>query len=291
MANAENVQSSGRGAGTDAELMVPAAARRHARSSRSYLRAWLGWTALAVVVVAAVTVVIVRQNEPLLVDDFSEPNGLVTNEFAYFNPGNSAAVRSATWIVTSGSLFVRDHAGWSGVPDRGLPGPRSATVTDSSVFRAVTQRDDLQNVAVSFGLLVQRFMPVATGAAPGWQGVHVFLRYQSPDLLYVVSVDRVDGVIVIKKKVPGGPIAGGTYYTLATMKGSSRVVGRWEQVRVSVVNQGAGVEIMLWLNGRLRLQAVDNGAGDLPPITQPGRVGIRGDFTEFEFNNFTVRKA
>lgn len=270
--------------------MVSAAAQRHARSSRSRLRKWLGCTALAVVVVAAVIVVIVRQHEPLLVDDFSGPNGLVTNEFAYFNPGNRAAVRSATWIVTSGSLFVRDHAGWSGVPDRGLPGPRSATITDSSVFRAVTRRDDFQNVAVSFGLLVQRFMPAATGTAPGWQGVHIFLRYQSPALLYVVSVDRVDGVIVIKKKVPDGPIAGGTYYTLATMKGSS-VVGRWEQVRVSVVNQGAGVEIMLWLNGRLRLQAVDNGAGDLPPITQPGRVGIRGDFTEFQFNNFTVRKA
>jgi hypothetical protein len=174
------------------------------------------------------------------------------------------------------------------VPDRGQTGPRSASATDSSVFRAVTRRADFQNVTVSFGLLVQRFLSAQAGLTPGWLGVHVFLRYQSPSRLYVVSVDRSDGVIVIKKKVPGGPVDGGTYYTLATTQSSS-VSGRWEQVRVSVVNNGAeGVAIRLWLDGSLRLQATDNGVGDVPPITQPGRVGLRGDYTEFEFKHFTV---
>ncbi len=254
-------------------------------------RAWLAGVALALAAVAVGTAVIVIRHQPLLVADFSGPNGLVTNEFAYFNAGHPGAVRSPTWIVTSGSLFAHDNAGWTGVPDRGLTGPRSASVTDSSVFRAVTRRSDFQNATVSFGLLVQRFVPAQNGQAPGWQGVHVFLRYQSPSLLYVVSVDRSDGVIVIKKKVPGGPVDGGTYYTLATVNGTS-VAGKWEQVRVSAVNNGeGGVEILLWLDGRPRLKAVDNGVGDVPPITQPGRVGLRGDFTEFEFNHFTVGRA
>jgi hypothetical protein len=262
---------------------------RH-RAKRSPLRAWLGWTAFAALVAAAVIVVIVVRHRPLLADNFGGPNRLITNEFAYFNPGSPAAVRSSTWLVTSGSLFVHDNAGWTGVPDRGATGPRSATSTDSSVFRVVTQRNDFQNVTVSFGLLVQRFGAGLSGRPPGWQGVHVFLRYQSPSLLYVVSVDRVDGVIVIKKKVPGGAVNGGSYYTLATVQGAS-VIGRWEQVRVSTVDKGDSVDITLWLNGKLRLQAIDSGAGDSPPITQPGRVGIRGDYTEFEFNHFTITKA
>ncbi len=143
-------------------------------------------------------------------------------------------------------------------------------------------------MTVSFGLLVQHFITTASGPPAGWQGVHVFLRYQSSALLYVVSINRRDGVIVIKKKVPGGSVDGGTYYTLATASGD-KGAGRWEQVRVSVANIGTeGVRIRLWLNGRLRLQAIDYGSGDVAPILQPGRVGIRGDYTEFEFNHFNV---
>jgi hypothetical protein len=264
---------------------------RHAvPQHKLHIRALLAGVALALVAAAVLTVVIVMQRQPLLVDNFSGPNGLVTNEFAYFNQHNPVAVRSPIWMVTSGSLFVHDNAGWTGVPDRGPPGPRSAVTTDSSVFRAVTRPSDFQDVTVSFGLLVQRFVPGPNGQTPGWQGVHVFLRYQSPSLLYVVSVDRHDGVIVIKKKVPGGPVDGGSYYTLASVNGTS-VARKWEQVRVSAVNKGDSVDIMLWLDGRLRLQAIDSGAGDAPPITAPGRVGIRGDYTEFEFNHFTVSKA
>jgi hypothetical protein len=240
--------------------------------------------------VLAVVLITVKRHQPLLVDDFNQPNGLITNEFAFFNPGNRAAVHSPVWLVTSGSLFARDGSGWTGVPDVGQTGPRSASATNSSVFRAVTQRADFQNVTVSFGLLVQRFLSATSGPTPGWEGVHVFLRYQTPVSLYVVSVDRSDGVIVIKKKVPGGPapVDGGTYYTLASVQGRS-VSGRWEQVRVSVANSGTEtVYIRLWLDGKRRLQAIDNGIGNVAPITQPGRVGLRGDYTEFEFSHFTV---
>ena len=75
---------------------------------------------LALLAVAIVTVVILMQQRPLLVDDFSGPNGLVTNEFAFFNQHNPATVRSPTWIVTSGSLFVHDQ------PLDGRVGPGTA---------------------------------------------------------------------------------------------------------------------------------------------------------------------
>jgi len=243
---------------------------------------------LAAILAIAVQQVIAMINRPLLADNFDRPNGLITNEFAYFNSHNRAALRSPTWIVTSGSLFAQDQAAWTGVPDRGDPGPRSANVNDSSVFRVVTKRTDFQDVTVSFSLLVQRYLTVQ--GSPGFQGVHIFMRYQSPDLLYVLSVDRRDGVIVIKKKVPGGTTAGGTYYTLASVQGRA-VTGRWQQVRASAVNTGEGVELQVWLNGQLRLTARDNGVGDAPPIMQPGRVGLRGDYTEFKFDDFTVQKG
>jgi len=57
------------------------------------------------------------------------------------------------------------------------------------------------------------------------------------------------------------------------------------------VNTGEGVELQVWLNGQLRLTARDNGVGDAPPIMQPGRVGLRGDYTEFKFDDFTVQKG
>ena len=249
------------------------------------------WAGLLLVVAAIVATVIVMRLQPLMADGFDQPDGLITNEFAYFNRGNPAAVVSPTWIVTSGSLFAHNGFAWTGVPDIGLTGPKSATATNSSVFRVVTRRTDFQNVTVSFSLLIQRFVAGPGGQAPGWQGVHVFLRYQNPSLLYVISVDRRDGVIVMKKKVPGGPVDGGTYYTLATIN-STPVVGRWEQIRASAVNNNeGGVQLRLWLDGRLQLMDIDNGVGDVPPITQPGRVGLRGDYTEFEFGNFTVNRA
>jgi hypothetical protein len=254
---------------------------------------WLVVTVSAVILAALIIVVtVVRHdlNAPLLTDDFRQPNGLVTNEFAYFNPRDPASVKSPVWLVTSGSLFARDHAGWTGIPGVGSPDPRSAAATDSSVFRAVTRDADLRDVAVSFGLLIQRFVTARGADLPSYQGVHVFLRYQSPTLLYVLSVDRRDGVLVIKKKVPGGTSNGGTYYTLAAKRAHS-VIGRWEQVRVTAVNDGASVVLQIWLDGKLALQAIDSGAGDVAPITEPGRVGLRGDYTEFMFAKFEVTKS
>lgn len=261
------------------------------------------WRWLAGVVVLLVSAAVVAMAEagrgtgepggqaPLLADDFRQPNGLITNEFAFFNQHDPAAVHSPVWILTSGSLFARNGAGWTGVPNVGPTGPDSVPVNDSSVFRGVTRRRDFQNVTVSFSLFVERFMPVPAGQPLSWQGVHVFLRYQTPQHLYVVSVDRRDGIIVIKKKVPGGVSNGGSYYPLASVNGTA-VTGQWEQVSVSAVNNSSGgVVLSVWLDGKLRLRATDAGTGGVPPITQPGRVGLRGDFTEFSFRSFTVSKA
>jgi hypothetical protein len=62
------------------------------------------------------------------------------------------------------------------------------------------------------------------------------LRHVSELNLYAITVDRRDGEVVIKKKCPGGPSNGGTYYALANSGPTHHIaLGKWEQVAGSVV--------------------------------------------------------
>ncbi len=215
-------------------------------------------------------------------------DGLVTNEYAFWNPDGGGTRRSDAWRVTSGSLFQRDGMAWTGVPDDRLPGASSATGTNSATFRLTTERADFGNSVVTFDLVHAGFVATRSTPAVGWDGVHVWLRYQSEESLYAVSVNRRDGTIAIKKKVPGGPSNGGTYYTLATGSRPFRP-GAVQRIRVSVhTNDDGTVTLTLFGSaGRPALIAIDVGAGG-PPITAPGRIGIRGDNSEFTLDDLVV---
>jgi hypothetical protein len=221
-------------------------------------------------------------------DDFDRPDALVTNEWAYWNPDAPGAVRSRVWEVTSGSLFVRGQAGWTGNPDGARADADSRAATDSAVFRVVTHSRDIRDGAVSFALRVRRFVHTPRTPARRWDGVNLFLRYQSEYNLYSVSVCRRDHTLAIKKKVTGGPSNGGTYHVLAV--GSlPPVLGAWQRFRATIRNQPDGaVVIHLYRDGRLLLWARDAGAGGVPPIRQAGRVGFRGDNADFEFDDVVV---
>jgi hypothetical protein len=83
--------------------------------------------------------------DPLVRDNFSYPNGLVTNQ-------RDRSAQNRTFQVTSGSLFAKDGRAHSGLPDNLYPNPESRWGTNSSIFRMVTRRADLLNVAVSLDL-------------------------------------------------------------------------------------------------------------------------------------------
>jgi hypothetical protein len=251
--------------------------------------------ALVAAVVAAVVVLALlltsgggsKRSVILFAPRFAAAESLVTNEYATYNASAAAAVRSPQWIVTSGSLFARDGNGWSGVPDTGSPDARSSASTGSSVFRLVTRRTDFGDVSIRMRFRIDRL--VGTGAdTHAWDGLHVFARYQSETHLYVVSVSRRDGAIVAKKKVPGGPSNGGTYYQLGRSARIHPALGVWHQVRLDVRNSGGGVRLVLQLDGKQALDVTDDGDGG-PPITEAGRVGLRADNSEFDFGTFTVR--
>ncbi len=227
----------------------------------------------------------------LLTDTFDGSDGLITNEYATWNPTDPLAVQSPVWNMTSGSLFRRAGTAWSGIPDAASPDRRSSVATGSAIFRLTTKRRDFGDVKVSLRLRNERLLTTPQTPATDWDGIHLFLRYQSEYSLYYASVNRRDGTSVIKKKCPGGTENGGTYYALSKYVAHAVVYGSWQSVSASVANRSDGaVTIALYDGARLVASAVDAGVG-CSPIRAAGAVGIRGDNTEFSFDDFAVTKS
>jgi hypothetical protein len=219
---------------------------------------------------------------------FASGTQLVTNDFAYFNPSSPNAAQSADWIVTSGSLFAYNGAGWTGVPDSAKPNANSSNGTGSATFQALTRRHKFGNAAISFNLLNQRIITTPKTPAHHWDGVHVLLHYQSQYSFYAVSVNRRDDRILVKKKVPGGVINGGTYYTLGAPVGYTPKPGRWQHILITIKSARHSVTITVRMNARKLLSVTDHGSGGRP-LSPSGAIGLRGDNTEFEFARFRVR--
>jgi hypothetical protein len=179
---------------------------------------------------------------PLLAEVFTRPDGLITNEHASWSPSDPAAVVSGTWRVTSGSLFADGNNAWTGVPDDRQPDAGSAHGTGSAVFRLVTRRTDLGDVQVSLRLRNLGLVSTARTPPAAWDGVHLFLRYQSQYQLYYASVNRRDATVLVKKKCPGGSENGGTYYLLGSPVGDQPIrFGAWQRLAASVRTNLDGV--------------------------------------------------
>ncbi|WP_344935198.1 hypothetical protein [Actinoplanes nipponensis] len=217
-------------------------------------------------------------------------SGLVTNEFAYWNPTDPQRADSRDWEMTSGSLFALDGSGYSGKVDGGSPDVRSVTNTGSAIFRLNTRDHSFGDVQVAMKLNVSGLTATSRTPAVDWDGVHIFLHYQSQYELYYASVARRDGHVVIKKKCLGGPSNGGAYYALGSseVSGLSLPLNSWQDVGASIRNNADGsVFIALQRNGKTVSTATDSGVG-CAPIRAAGATGIRGDNAEFRFSGFTV---
>jgi hypothetical protein len=219
---------------------------------------------------------------------FPTADGLITNEFAHWNPNHADAQHSEQWDMTSGSLFASGGWAYTGPIDGRAPDARSKKHTDSAVFRLNTKAR-FNDVRVATTIRIGQFTSTPRTPAQAWDGVHLWLRYQTQYHLYVVSVARRDGRAVIKKKCPGGPSNDGTYHAISREVGGHPVAaGRSRTVAASVrTNANQTVTIELEVDGRRLMSATDNGIG-CPAITTPGAVGIRADNTRFWFDDFTV---
>ena len=230
-----------------------------------------------------------RADTIVLSDPLNYPDGLITNEYAFWNPSDSASVKSPIWEMDSGSFFASGGAGWTGVPDDVSPNAKSTNGNNSAIFRLNTKEADFGDVSVSFSVLNQGLSTSPSTPAVDWDGLHIWLRYQSEYNLYYASINRRDNTVVIKKKIPGGPSNGGTYYELSNYVPHAVPYNTWQQVTASVkTNSNGSVTINLYDGSTLLVTATDNGTIGGPPITGLGRVGIRGDNANLKFKNFVV---
>lgn len=215
---------------------------------------------------------------------------LLTNELAYRHPDAPGAHLSPDWIATSGSLFADGGALWSGPVDGGSPDAASRTATGSAVLRAVSVPQDFGDVRVTLGLDVANLTTTQRTGERAYDGVHLFLRYTSPDSLYAVSLCRRDGTTAIKRKLPGATSTGGIYTTLAQVR-MPCPIGHWQDYAVSVRDEAGGVRLTLAAGGRVVVSVLDDGQGGGAPLRGPGRVGLRGDNASFHARELTVHSA
>ena len=251
---------------------------------------------------------------PLAAQSYAAPpiDGLVTNEFAYWHRSPEAKI-SADWEMTSGSLFVRGGRFWTGKPDScASPNAQSSNCTNSNVFRLNTRKRFAGDVrlAVKLKQLGDIHDRSCEAKDSCWHGTHLWLRYRSQYDLYYVSINRADGKVVIKRKVPCGPDNRGTYFVLGSYVPNDFKVGTWNSYNVDISSGADGnVTIKLYDDGKSRTVPVavgtDRGgrnpnwsascntpgrypSADYLPIVGPGAIGIRGDFANFEFTDFKV---
>ncbi len=221
----------------------------------------------------------------MLRESFSGRDRLLANERSGRDP---RAPRSARWDVTSGSWFVRRGRGWTGVPDGASPGCCSRRTTGSAVFRVVTRRRQPGDVEVAFTLRAQRLIATPRTPEQAYDGVHVLLRYRSERELYVASLGRRDGAIVVRRKLPGGTANGGRYADVGGRAMLPIPFGVDRRIVVRVRDVLAGVGFRVLVDGVSVLAVTDTGASERV-IAGDGRVGLRGDNADFLVDDLSVR--
>lgn len=130
--------------------------------------------------------------------------------------------------------------------------------------------------------------PITTERTPekDYDGVHLLFGYRSPDDLYAVTLVRRSETIVWKRKAPRGS-GSGVYRTIATAP-LPAITRAWTNFKVDIGVSDDFVSLAVHQDGALVLGAIDIGAQQRPPQLQPGRVGWRGDNTEFWFREMSV---
>src|SRR5436309_15525953 len=106
------------------------------------------------------------------------------------------------------------------------------------MFTVVARRHDFGDVGLPLTLPHRRLVATRRTPAQALDGVHVFLRYRSPQELYVVSVNRRDHEVVVKKKLPGGHVNGGHYIPIGAPARWDWRPGALQRVRVGIRTLG-----------------------------------------------------
>lgn len=184
--------------------------------------------------------------------------------------------RDANFLLTNGTLAYSSTGGR----------------TDSPILRLTTRRRDFQDVRATLEFRHLGFVTGPRTPARDFDGVNVWIRYQSQYSLYYATFNRRDGQIALKKKEPrpDDPSTNyGRYHTLAATDLAFRHDAD-QRMSVEAENVGRGkVELRVRdANGRVVLSYVDDGRVGGPALTSPGAVGVRGDNSQLLLQRLEV---
>ena len=244
---------------------------------------WVPVAVAGAAIAAALTVTAdIGHERPLLFqDDFDGRDRVITNHYAYYTPDDEHAHRSRIWEVQSGCALRDGNRLWTGIPTTVEPNKECSNGTGSAVFRMWTKRSDFGDVAVSFGLRNDGYTP----GGESWDGVKIYLRRQDGDNFYTAEVNRREGNVIIQRKCAGRYALLGGVRTSAT----PARIGEWEYVAGTAVNLADDeVRLQVVRGEEVVLEATDR-AGSCDVLRQPGRIGIRGDRTNFHADALEVR--
>ena len=231
----------------------------------------------------------------LFFDPLNGSDRLVTNEFVHWSPNDGCPYTSSTWDMTSGTLLIKNGAGYSGIPTVEHTSVCNSEIhNNSAIFRLNTKDLSFKNVSISMDYMAVQH---GGGGAPNnsYDGIHIWLGYQTEYALYIATVYRWDNTIVLKKKVPvaqaqcASPANEGCYYNLAkeVIRKDLTTANVWHHAVVTTqAISNNSQHITLTIDNIKLIDAIDN---DVHGATYPtGGVGVRGDNTEFYFKNYTV---
>jgi hypothetical protein len=241
-----------------------------------------GFATVAVAALAAAAILGTAWPSPTFRPRFDR-NGIVADETSERLGGAGHTPRSSDWIVTSGALYGSGGLGWSGSPDGSPPAPGSPSGTDSSVLRLISRRNDFGDVHIHFSLRVVRLSDTTRTPPRPHDGVHLFARYKSAQELYVITVQRRDGRVMIKRKNPGGPSNGGRYTELVSAQ--YPLTDSWQRIDARITDVERAVLLEVAIGGTVVMRTLDQSSDR---IIHPGAVGLRGDNAEFYFGDFVA---
>jgi hypothetical protein len=216
------------------------------------------------------------------------------------------------WLNSGGQMACRKGVGWtvqkslsSGSKWRKLYKKTNSEDTDDgkhpqNIFRLIT-KSEWQNFSQEASFRIKKFNLSDSPNRNESNGLLLMSRYQDSNNLYYAGV-RVDGYVVIKKKIKG------EYYTLAYNRYYSRKEysrqsksrshllpkNKWIGLKTEIQNVGGGkVEIKLYIkqkkNWVLAAEAQDEpGKNGEDVISDEGYAGIRTDFMDVEFDKFRI---
>jgi hypothetical protein len=212
----------------------------------------------------------------LLSATFAGADGVVASSSAFWDFADLGLSENRDWFAESGTIYRRSGLGWA----------------DDPVLRIWSRRTDLAFTRMEMDV---RFNGWA-GGTEGWHGINLWLnrKLRTPAAGtrisdgpqqegYTVDFLNRDGRIYIQKKV-------GDDYLILAQRQWSPAPGTWYRWGGRVVDNGNGTStVQVLVNGAVVQQVTDDGSVGGPRLLG-GRVGLRGDYANFNVNGVAISR-